>query len=91
MELQETEGEQELYYLQDRTRGVDNSMLWCTENGDHTCDLKKAKVLTKQEMEETCKSNGFLRAWSKKYIDERIQHHIDMYDVDFKHAIRLDD
>ena len=90
MEPKETQANQDLYYIQDTVRGVDNSILWCTVNNDHSCDLKKARVWTKEDMDAACKGNASLRAWSKKYIDERIQHHVDLYDVDSKDAKRLD-
>ena len=72
------------YYVQDKTRSVDNSMVWWRA-GDrgYSCDLKQARVWKREELEDQCKGAGDLRAWPQAYIDERIQHHIDMYTIDF--------
>ena len=71
---------EELYYIQDKARGYTGlSIVWWKEGGSgYACDVRKAKVWTKTEMERLREGDGDLRAWPKEYIDERIEHHIDM-------------
>ena len=86
-------GKENFYYIQDKSRGVDNSMVWWMQgNHGYSRDLKKARVWTVAEMDRECKDAGDLRAWPKEYIDIHIQHHIDITDIDFdpKDALFID-
>lgn len=72
----------ELYYLQDKRTHVGNSMMWWETYGHgYVCDIRKAKVWTKEEIDDLWKNGSGgekYRAWPKAYIDARISHHIDM-------------
>lgn len=76
------ENNSQLYYIQDKSRGyVGNSMVWWKYNNcGYVCDIKQAKVWSKEEAEERCQQASDLKMWAKEYIDERIQHHVDMQD-----------
>lgn len=73
-----------LFYIQDVSRGyVGNSLMWWKhDNCGYVCDIRKAKVFTEEEAIDLCKFADDLRMWDKDYIDERIQHHIDMQTID---------
>lgn len=81
---------EELFYVQDKTRGyVGNCIVWWKHNDrGYVCDIKQAKVFTKEEAVKICKPAGDLWMWPKKYIDERIQHHIDMQYCNPENAIK---
>ncbi len=78
---------EELYYLHDKTRGyVGNSMVWWKfDNCGYVCDVRQARVWTKEEAQEYCERAGDLEMWPKQYIDEHVQFHVDMQSVDRKH------
>ena len=80
-----------LYYVQDTVRGSFQSMAWWKKgNHGYTCDLKKARAWTKEEMVVTCADSRDLRAWPKAYIDKFVENHIIRFDVDPKHAECID-
>jgi len=76
--------EAEQYYIQDVSRGyVGNSVLWWKHDDcGYVCDIRLARVWNKEDAEEQCKASDELRMWNKKYIDVRVQHHIDMQTID---------
>lgn len=79
---------EELYYIQDTSRGyVGNSLMWWKHNDcGYVCDIKQARVWTKEEAEKMCKEADDLRMWRKDYIDKRIQHHIDTQTIDNRNS-----
>ncbi len=74
----------EKYYVQDARGNVGNSMLWWKhDNCGYTTDLREAKVFTVMEIAKMYSiADGTKKAWPKEYIDERIEHHIDMQSCD---------
>lgn len=82
---------EQMYYIQNVSQGyVGNSLLWWKhDNCGYVCDVQEAKEFTKAEIDkmDTIK-DGTNRAWPVEYIDNRIQHHIDMQDVNHEQAIQ---
>ena len=79
-----------MFYVQNVSQGfVGNSMLWWKlYNCGYTCDIRNAREFTKAEIDKMYSiEEGTKRAWPVEYIDERIQHHIDMQDVDHENAM----
>lgn len=69
----------EQYYVQDARTYVGNSMSWWAKDAHgYCCDIRKAHVWTKAEAMEQHEMRETDVPWPKKYIDKRIQHHIDM-------------
>lgn len=77
------------YYIQDKSRGYSgNSMVWWKHNNcGYVCDIQKARIWSKKEAEQMCRQGDDLVMWPKEYIDERIQHHIDMQLCDIKETV----
>ena len=68
----------ELYYMQDARQYVGNSMSWWAKDyHGYVCDIKKAHIFTLEEAKKASLRNTDI-LWPKDYIDQRIQHHIDM-------------
>lgn len=76
----------ELFYVQKTGSYVGNSMLWRRKcNNGYTPNLKDARIFTKAEAAEICGGfNSDKKMWPKKYIDKRIQHHIDKRNCNYK-------
>lgn len=72
------------FYVQDSRQYVGNSMLWWAKPSGYTCDIRKAQMFTKNEARLICSSRSTDVMWPKAYIDQRIQHHIDMQYCDLK-------
>ena len=76
------------FYIQDTRNYVGNSMLWWKhDNCGYVCDIRDAKIFTKEEAEKICKRSALKRIWLKEYIDARISHHIDIQDCDIQDCI----
>ena len=77
--------QEQLYYVQDQRSSVGNSMLWWKkDNCGYVCDIRKARKFTKVEIDKMLSiKDGSKRAWPVKYIDIRVQHHVDMQDVTY--------
>lgn len=80
---QESTPSDNLYYIQNISRGyVGNSVMWWKhDNCGYVCDIRKARVWTREEAEQHCKMSSDLIMWEKEYIDSKIQYHIDMQTI----------
>lgn len=78
----------EKFYIQTTMGFVGNSMMWWKhDNCGYSCDIRNARVFTESEAKLICpKNHRDKRMWPKRYIDERVAHHIDMQDCDYKQA-----
>lgn len=72
-----------LYYLQNVERGyVGNSLQWWKwDNNGYTCDIRAAKKFTADEIKELTDGRKKYKGWKVDFIDNLVQHHIDMQDV----------
>lgn len=70
---------------------------WKQDDCGYTCDIREAKVFTEEKAKKICRGRGRYartsrdtkkRMWPKKYIDERVSHHVDMQNCDWKQALK---
>ena len=78
------------YYIQDTTGYCGNSIRWWKDNNcGYTCDIRKARIFGYKEAQRICRDKAAnKRMWPKKYIDERISHHVNIEDCDYKNRNR---
>jgi len=78
----------EEYYIQNKSQGyVGNSMLWWKVNNcGYVCDIRDAKTFNAVEADKVIKNamKDKYVIWDKKYIDSKIQYHIDIQSVDIR-------
>lgn len=68
-----------LYYLQDARKPIGNVMVWWAKNRrGYVCDIRMARVWTKEEAYAQHRARSTDRPWPKEYIDARISHHVDV-------------
>ena len=68
----------ELFYLQDARQYVGNSVSWWAKDGKgYVCDIRKAHIFTRDDIERGVTDRSTDVAWPKELIDGLIQHHID--------------
>lgn len=77
-----------LFYVQKEGTWAGNSMLWWKKGGaGYSPDIKEARMFSEAEAKKICDGfNTDKKMWPKKYIDERIEHHIDMQGCDYRDA-----
>ena len=78
------------FYIQDTRQYVGNCMVWWgKDNCGYVCDIRQARIFAKGEAKKICKrSDGTKKMWPKKYIDKRVEHHIDMQNCDNREALK---
>ena len=62
---------------------------WAKNHCGYTCDIRDAHVFnSKEEIHEYIgNDNDKFQVWPKKYIDERVSHHVDIQKVSVMQSI----
>lgn len=77
-----------LYYVQDSRFFDGSSVVWLSEDGGYTPDLRKAKVFTKEESQEQLQLRNSDVAWPKDYIDGKLIHTVTVTDIEQRQGVR---
>lgn len=79
-----------LYYLQESTSTVGNSLLfWAKDDCGYTTDLDKAQVYTEEQAMSRHKNRETDIPWLKEYIDKHIQKSVNCQHVDISKSLKL--
>lgn len=78
-----------LFYIQKTGSFVGDSILWWKKGScGYSPDLKDAEMFWQKKAEQICSSpRSDKTMWPVKYIDKRVEHHVDMQDCNHKEAL----
>ena len=71
---------EKFFYIQNRGTCGNSVSWWAIGDHGYTCDLRCAKVWTREEVERR-DWRSFDKPWPKSAVDRLVQHHVDIQDL----------